>query len=53
MEEYREMYYAMVRASEDAINILVKAQRRCEEMYLTAEETEPGEHDNETGTPNV
>ena len=40
MEDYREMYYTMVRASENAINILVDAQRKCEEMYLSAAEGE-------------
>ena len=34
--DYKEMYLTMVRASEDAINCLVAAQRKCEEMYLAA-----------------
>ncbi len=38
MEDYKEMYYTMVRASEEAINILVEAQRKCEEMYLAMAE---------------
>ena len=37
--DYKEMYAKMVRASEAAINILIEAQRECEEMYLAA--TEP------------
>jgi len=37
--DYKEMYAKMVRASEAAINILIEAQRECEEMYLEA--TEP------------
>ena len=34
--DYKEMYLKMVRASEDAINILIEAQRECEEMYIKA-----------------
>lgn len=37
--DYKEMYMKMMRASEAAINILIEAQRECEEMYLEA--TEP------------
>ena len=36
MIDYEEMYYNMVRASEQAINILIQAQRECEELYLNA-----------------
>ena len=35
MPNYQEMYLKMVRASERAINILIEAQRECEEMYLS------------------
>lgn len=35
MPDYKEMYLKMVRASERAINILIEAQRECEEMYLS------------------
>ena len=38
MTDYQEMYLTMVRASEKAIDILVEAQQKCEEMYLEAEE---------------
>lgn len=34
MVDYQEMYYKMNRAIEKAINILVKAQRECEDDYL-------------------
>ena len=37
--DYQEMYYKMNRAMEKAINILVEAQRECEEEYL--EQTDP------------
>ena len=32
--DYKEMYLKMMRASEAAIRILVKAQQECEEMYI-------------------
>ena len=35
MPNYKEMYLKMVRASERAINILIEAQRECEELYLS------------------
>ena len=38
MPNYKEMYLKMVRASEKAINILIEAQRECEELYLSAPE---------------
>ena len=40
MPDYKEMYLKMVRASEQAIRILVKAQRECEELYISAPEPE-------------
>ena len=39
MVDYQEMYYEMNRAMEKAINILVGAQRECEEEYL--KQTDP------------
>ena len=38
MPDYKEMYLKMVRASEQAIRILVKAQQECEELYISAPE---------------
>ncbi len=38
MPDYRELYLNMVRATEEAIRILVKAQQMCEELYISAEE---------------
>ena len=40
MPEYKKMYLTLFRASEDAINLLVKAQRECEELYLSSPEPE-------------
>ncbi len=34
MPDYKELYLKMVRASEEAIRILIKAQQDCEELYL-------------------
>ena len=38
MPDYKEMYQRMVRASEAAINILIEAQRECEELYINSPE---------------
>ena len=35
--DYKEVYLKMIRASEKAINILIEAQRECEEMYISEE----------------
>lgn len=37
MPDYKEMYLIMVRAAEQAQNILIEAQQKCEEMYLDAQ----------------
>ena len=34
MPDYREMYYEMVRATEQAIRISIEVQQRCEEMAM-------------------
>ena len=38
MPDYKEMYHKMVQASEAAINILIEAQRECEELYINSPE---------------
>ena len=38
MPDYREMYYKLFRASEQAVSVLLRAQRECEELYLNAPE---------------
>ena len=38
MPDYKEMYQRMVQASEAAINILIAAQRECEELYINSPE---------------
>jgi len=40
MADYKEMYLKMMRASEEAMRILIQAQQECEEMYLATEEDE-------------
>ena len=38
--DYKEMYLKMMRASEEAIRILIQAHQECEEMYVTTQELE-------------
>lgn len=40
MPDYKKMYGELFRATENAIDILIAAQRECEEMYLNAPEPE-------------
>ena len=39
--DYKEMYLTMMRASEKAIRILIKAQQECEELYLNPKRKAP------------
>ena len=41
MPDYKKMYLRLFQATEDAINLLVEAQRECEEMFLTDETQQP------------
>ena len=38
MPDYKKMYLKMVRASEQAVRILIKAQQECEELYISEPE---------------
>ncbi len=40
MPDYKEMYLKLFRASEEAANILIAAQRECEERYISSTEPE-------------
>ena len=40
MPDNKEMYLKLFRTSEDAVNLLIDAQRECEEMYLSSPEPE-------------
>lgn len=42
MPDYEKLYKQMVNAAEDALKILIEAQRNCEEIYISeAERREP------------
>ena len=45
MPDYKEMYLTMMRAAEEAIRLLIEAQQKSEELYLSAadHEEEPSE----------
>lgn len=38
MPDYKEMYLKMLRASEEAMKLLIRTQRECEELYISSEE---------------
>lgn len=40
MPDYEEMYLTMLRASEEALRIMIEAQKKCEEMYISNGENE-------------
>lgn len=40
MPNYKELYFKLFRASEDALNLLIAAQQECEEFYLASDEPE-------------
>lgn len=40
MPNYKEMYLTLFHATEKAINLLIAAQQECEELYLSAPESE-------------
>ena len=40
MPDYKKMYFTLFRATEQAINTLIEAQRECEELYIREPETE-------------
>jgi len=40
MPDYKAMYLKLFHASEEAVNLLISAQRECEEMYISEPETE-------------
>lgn len=35
MSDYEEMYLTMLRASEEALRIIIEAQKKCEDMYIS------------------
>lgn len=40
MTDYKKMYLIMANETERAINILIEAQRQCEELYINSTEPE-------------
>ncbi len=40
MPDYKKMYLKMFSASENAINLLIAAQRECEEQYISCADSE-------------
>ena len=40
MPDYKKMYLTLFRATEQAINTLIEAQRECEELYISEPKTE-------------
>ena len=40
MPDYQKMYFTLFKATENAIKLLISAQRTCEEMYIAAKEPE-------------
>lgn len=40
MPDFEEMYYTLMCASEEALRIIIEAQKKCEDMYISQEESE-------------
>ncbi|MEF2812478.1 MAG: hypothetical protein U0N60_08805 [Oscillospiraceae bacterium] len=40
MPDFEEMYYTLMCASEEALRIMIEAQKECEEMYISNGESE-------------
>lgn len=40
MPDYQKMYLTMVRANAQVVDILIKAQLECEELYISSPEPE-------------
>ena len=38
MADYKEMYFKLLNATEDAIRLLIKAQQECEELYISSDD---------------
>ncbi len=38
MADYKKLYVTMVDAAEKAMELLIEAQRQCEELYIETEE---------------
>lgn len=40
MADYKKMYLTLMNATEEAMRILIEAQRTCEEIFVESEEDE-------------
>ena len=40
MSNYKKMYLTLFKANQEAIELLIAAQRECEELYISAPEAE-------------
>ena len=43
MADYKQMYMALLAATENAMEILIAAQRQCEDIYIETEGASDGE----------
>ena len=57
MPDYKEMYLKMLRASEQADNLLIAAQRECGKLYISSPQPElqeiPSPSENKKGMDEV
>ncbi len=49
MPDYEKMYLDLFRASEEALDILIAARRKCEDMYLAAGDEQSAQAEKRTG----
>ena len=42
MTDYKELYITLFRATEQAVNLLIAAQRECEEQVISEGDNPPG-----------
>lgn len=47
MTDYKKMYFELLNATEDALNILIKAQKECEEIYINTYDKTEDESEND------
>lgn len=40
MPDYKQMYLTLFNATEQAVNLLIRAQQECEELYVSSPEPE-------------
>ena len=48
MEDYKQMYLTLFHATEEAANLLIQAQQKCEELYISSGEAESDQEDPKT-----